>query len=125
MEKHSIYKQLWFPLSLELLATAVFVLTVWTAQTTHSTSVTIAGFKVDASSTLTLLSVSQGVLSSLITAILSSLFEAMQWTLTARENGLTSISLLGISPTTGVIGCLRIILSRRCRLAERLWPLLR
>jgi hypothetical protein len=38
---------------------------------------------------------------------------------------LASVALLGISPTTGILGCLRIIFSRRCRLSDRIWPFLR
>ncbi|KAL3477565.1 hypothetical protein BJX99DRAFT_257378 [Aspergillus californicus] len=119
------YSQLWFPVLLEVLATAIFVLIAWIAQTTWSPAVTIAGYTVDSSQTLTLLSAFQGLLSTLVTAVLSSVFELIQWFLTARDNGLRSIGLLGLSPTTAVIGSMKIIFSRHSRLLDRLWPVLR
>jgi hypothetical protein len=122
---HNIYAQFWFPLFLELLAIAVFVLTAWTARTTHSTKATIAGWRISSASTLALLGIAQGVLSTILTAVLSFLFEVMQWALIRRKDGLASIALLGISPTTGILGCLKIIFSRRCKLSDRIWPLFR
>ncbi|KAL6232432.1 hypothetical protein BDW75DRAFT_242960 [Aspergillus navahoensis] len=125
MRKRYLCSQVWFPLVLELGSTAIFVVTAWIAQTTHAPPMTLGGFTVDASSTLTLLSVLQGLHSVLATFVLSSLFEFMHWTLTARDSGLTSIGLLGLSPTTGALGSVRIIFSKNCRLPDRLWPLLR
>ncbi|KAL3477935.1 hypothetical protein BJX99DRAFT_256904 [Aspergillus californicus] len=125
MGKRGVFEQLMFPFVLQLLATVVFVLTAWIAQTTHSTTVTIGRFTLDSSWTLALLSVFQGLLSTILTVVLSSLFELIHWTMTARRDGVRSISLLGLSPTTGALGSLRIIFSKRCRLVDRLWPLLR
>ncbi|KAL4994396.1 hypothetical protein BDV10DRAFT_189064 [Aspergillus recurvatus] len=125
MRKRDLYSQVWFPLVLELGSTAIFVVTAWIAQTTHSPRVTIGGVTIDSSSTLTMLSFFQGLHSALATSVLSSLFEFVHWTLTARDNGLTSIGLLGLSPTTGALGSVRIIFSKSRRLPDRIWPLLR
>ncbi|KAL2852043.1 hypothetical protein BJY01DRAFT_244659 [Aspergillus pseudoustus] len=117
--------QTWLPILLEVLSTVVFILTAWIAKSTHTPRVALAGFIIDSSSTLTLLSIFSGLLSTLLTIVLSCIFELIHWALTVREDGLSSIGLLGLSPTTGIMGSLTIIFTRRLRATDRLWPLLR
>ncbi|KAL4939924.1 hypothetical protein BDV06DRAFT_197802 [Aspergillus oleicola] len=125
MEKRNIYSQLLFPFLLEILSITIFALTVWIARTTLTMQMSILGLTINSSSILTLLSISQAIQSVLITTILFSLFEALNWTLIGRETGLSSISAIGLSPTTGVIGAIKIIFSRCSQFPDRVWPLLR
>ncbi|KAL3481487.1 hypothetical protein BJX99DRAFT_253411 [Aspergillus californicus] len=126
MGKHNLYSQIWFPFFLELLSITVFVLTTWIAQTTlELTPRTFLGFRIGSSSILTLLSITNALQSILISTILFSLFDAINWTLIGRGKGFSSIGVLGLSPTTGFFGSVRILFSRCSRLSHRLWPLLR
>ncbi|KAL4789329.1 hypothetical protein BDV19DRAFT_395148 [Aspergillus venezuelensis] len=124
MVKHKYYSQLWYPAVLELLSVTIFVLTACIAQATFTLS-SILGYTVDSGSVLTLLSIFQGLQSIMVTAILFGLFEILHWVLMARDIGLPSISAIGLSPTTGPIGALRVLFSRCSELPDRLWPLLR
>ncbi|KAL3443429.1 hypothetical protein BJX65DRAFT_311930 [Aspergillus insuetus] len=117
--------QTWFLVLLEMLSTVIFILTAWIAKSTHTPRVALAGFIIDSSSTLTLLSILSGLLSTLLTLVLACVFELIHWALTVRDDGLSSVSLLGLSPTTGIMGSLTIIFTRRLRAVDRLWPLLR
>ncbi|KAL3458892.1 hypothetical protein BJX64DRAFT_291799 [Aspergillus heterothallicus] len=119
------FSQTWLPILLEVVSTAVFILTAWIAKSTHTPRVALAGFVIDSSSTLTLLSIFSGILSTLLTVVLACVFELIHWALTVRDDGLSSIALLGLSPTTGIMGSLTIIFTRGLQATDRLWPLLR
>ncbi|KAL4876794.1 hypothetical protein BJY04DRAFT_222803 [Aspergillus karnatakaensis] len=114
MGKRNLYSQIWFPFLLELLSIAVFVLTAWIAQTTLELTpkTSFLGFTIDSSTIITLLSITNGLQAVLISTILFSLFEAINWTLIGRGNGCSSVGVLGLSPTTGFLGSVRIVFSR-------------
>jgi hypothetical protein len=42
-----------------------------------------------------------------------------------RQHGLSSVGLLGLSPTTGIMGSLTIIFTQQLRTVDRFWPFLR
>jgi hypothetical protein len=42
-----------------------------------------------------------------------------------RHDGLSSLGLLGLSPTTGIMGSLAIIFTRQLRAVDRLRPFFR
>ncbi|KAL4904201.1 hypothetical protein BDW74DRAFT_179291 [Aspergillus multicolor] len=118
MGKRNLYSQIWLPFLLELLSITIFVLTAWIAQTTLQLTprTSILGYTINASSILTLLSITNGLQSILTSTILA---------LIGRDKGFSSIGVLGLSPTTGFFGVLRIFFSRCSRFLDRLWPLLR
>jgi hypothetical protein len=81
-------------------------------------------FIIDSSLTLTLLSIFSGLLLTLFTIVLASVFELIHWALTVRQHGLSLVGLLGLSPTTGIMGSLTIIFNWRLRAVDKLWPFL-
>jgi hypothetical protein len=108
------------------LATTIFALTAAFAKASISVDSTsaprhILGF----SSTLAVLRVLQGITSTVTALVLGQTLELLQWTLSSRESGLRLLSLLSISPTTGILGMLEIIRRRAPKAADRFWALLR
>ncbi|KIW23718.1 hypothetical protein, variant [Cladophialophora immunda] len=113
-------------IALVTLTTGVFVVTAWFAQATFSVS-SVSNLNsslarmldVNISSTLTILRSLQAVLSVLATSILLKSFEMVQWALAAREDGVGSLCLLGLSPTSSILGTLQLVCSRRARWMDR------
>jgi hypothetical protein len=110
------------------LATALFVAVAWFANATISdTSYTRTrnfiktALHVDVGDTLTILSVLQGLLAFLMGMMLDSILELIQWSLMGRKQGLDLLSILALSPSTGVSGTLGILLCRTSGLQDRLW----
>lgn len=74
---------------------------------------------VDVSNTLTILRLLQGVLSLCTTFVLLRAFEILQWALSGRKDGVRALLLLGLSPTTGVVGTTGLIFSRQVQWKDR------
>ena len=130
------------PLLLTVLSSALFGITAWFTQATFSTTTANAAgggsggsgsakrmlgrlLKVQFGSSLAILRVLQGLLSTTTTMGLMKVFELIQWALTGRHQGLRCLSLLSLSPSTGLKGTLGIIFSRQARFADRLWGSMR
>lgn len=60
------------------------------------------------------------MLSVCSTAVLLTTFDLIQWALTSRDNGVSSLCLLGLSPTSGYLGTLGLAFSRHARWTDRL-----
>ena len=75
---------------------------------------------IDVSSTLTILRLLEGVLSICSAIILLKSFENLQWTFSSRANGVSSLCLLGLSPTSDSLGTLGLVFSRHARWTDRL-----
>lgn len=127
-----------------LFTAAIFAVTAWFAQTTfsvssidnarsgsvlfisfcnpranNSTSCSSALF-LGVSSTLTILRLLEGVLSACSTTVLLTSFGFIQWALTSRDDGVSSLCLLGLSPSSGYLGTLGLAASRHSRVVDRL-----
>jgi hypothetical protein len=81
--------------------------------------------KLDISTTLAVLRTSQGALSTFTALAISDTFVLLQWKRIASPTGLSCLNLLALSPTTGHLGTLSLVLSSVTRLPTRLWALLR
>lgn len=77
-------------------------------------------FHVDVSSTLTILRLLEGVLSLCTLTVLNKTFETLQWTLSDRDRGVRLLTLLGMSPTSGVFGTIALAFSRHSKPMDRL-----
>jgi len=109
-------------------ATATFIVTAWFANATFSGESSARTFRVlkdvlhiDVRNTLTVLSILQGVLSFLMGIVLDDVLELVQWSLMGRAQGLQTLSILGLSPTTGAAGTLGIVFSRMANKTNRIW----
>ncbi|KAF2464221.1 uncharacterized protein BDR25DRAFT_159442, partial [Lindgomyces ingoldianus] len=103
--------------STALLSITVFAFALW--------YVVYRVLKVDIGSTLAVLRVTQGVLSTLTTIGLMNALEMLQWGLAGRNHGLDSSVFLGLSPTTHISGVFRIVISRRSKWTARAGGLVR
>ncbi|OCT52480.1 hypothetical protein CLCR_09860 [Cladophialophora carrionii] len=74
-------------------------------------------------STVAVLRILQGLTSVLTTWVLSETLDLVQWTLVGREKGLRLLSLLSISPATGLSGMFMMIFL--AKLPERAWAMAR
>lgn len=115
-------------LLLALFTSAIFVLTAWYAQATFSDETTTAFrrslariFKVEVGSALAILRTLQGVLTTLSTIALFKAFELVQWALVGQEKGVDVLKLLGVSPSTGLLGTMGVVLNGRSRVSDKLW----
>lgn len=81
--------------------------------------------KIDASTTLSVVRTSQGILSAAMTLILSNAFELLQGSLMTDPAGLPYLNMLALSPATGVMGLFKLLFSENVSLSTRLWVLLR
>jgi len=81
--------------------------------------------KLDASTSLAVVRVLQGLLATLSFSDLWASFESFQWHLTNRPEGLGYVSALALSPITTLPGTLRILGSKPADLKSRLWALLK
>ncbi|ORY14471.1 hypothetical protein BCR34DRAFT_560515, partial [Clohesyomyces aquaticus] len=82
-------------------------------------------FKIDIGSTLAVLRIAQGVLSTLTTIGLLRALEMLQWGLAGRKHGLAGSAFLSLSPTTHILGVIRIVLSRLSNWSARGWSVIR
>ena len=109
-----------------LLATALFVLTSWfaratfTAKTSARTSQVFKDvFHIDIGDTLTILAILSSVMTRVITIALDSVFESIQWSLISQSKGASILSILAVSPTTGVMGTAGILVGKTTDLMAR------
>ena len=119
-------------LALALAATALFAVTAWFAASTFSDKpgnqadyIFQSHFKISFSSTVTVLRVLQGLTSISTAAAVAGSFERMQWTLASRDRGLRLLSFLGLSPTTGIFGTVKLVFGRKEQNSDRAWAAFR
>jgi hypothetical protein len=119
-------------LALALAATALFAVTAWFAASTFSDKpenqanyIFQSHFKISFSSTVTVLRVLQGLTSISTAAAVAGSFEQMQWTLASRDRGLRLLSFLGLSPTTGIFGTVKLVFGRKEQNSDRAWAAFR
>src|SRR6266536_5313410 len=115
-------------LLLALFTSLGFVLTAWYAQAIYSDETKTAFqrflariYKVEVGSALTILRILQGALTTLSTIALFKAFELVQWALVGQEKGVNALRLLGVSPSTGLLGTIGVVLNRRSRVSDKLW----
>ncbi len=103
-------------------------MTAWYAQAIYSDETKTAFqrflariYKVEVGSALTILRILQGALTTLSTIALFKAFELVQWALVGQEKGVNALRLLGVSPSTGLLGTIGVVLNRRSRVSDKLW----
>ena len=79
----------------------------------------------DVSTTLTLVRVLQGLLTTAATVLLSQSFSYIQWGFTSDAKGASYIAQLALSPTTTVWGMIRLITHWSSGLRPRFWAFFR
>ncbi|KAH8887977.1 hypothetical protein GQ53DRAFT_826549 [Thozetella sp. PMI_491] len=79
----------------------------------------------DANSGLGVIRVLQGILTLLSYNSATGSLELLQWCLVSREQGRRYSTFLVLSPATGLLAILRILVSRSTILVDRLWALLK
>lgn len=104
-----------------LLAATILILIAYFAQATFDSS---PGW-LDASNTLTLLTVLLAVSTVLLTSAVHQAFELIQWTAIGDVRGTTLLVILAISPTTSLLGVLRVLMHRQADLKARFGAILR
>lgn len=72
------------------------------------------------SSTLAILRLLEGLLSLCANLVLTKTFETLQWTLSNRPEGLSLLSLLGLSPTSGYFGTLALTFGKYSSFSNRI-----
>jgi hypothetical protein len=119
-------------LFLAVLTTGIFGLTAWYANAAFSAELANSAtnalhtiFSIEVGSAIAILRILQGLLATLTTVALSNAFEAIQWALVSNGNGINCLQLLGISPVTGVMGTLGLIIDTQSRIIDRSWAFLR
>lgn len=117
---------------LAALSTGTFTLTVWYADAAFSAELTIHAakavnklFRIEFGSAIAILRILQGLLATLTTASLYNAFEIVQWAHISDQDGAECLRVLGISPSTGVIGTLGLLVDRQARMVDRGWSSLR
>ncbi|KAF2659788.1 hypothetical protein K491DRAFT_622242 [Lophiostoma macrostomum CBS 122681] len=115
-----------------VVATALFAVTAWFAQSAFTPAAAVSAsnalahmFKVDTGDALAILRVMQGITSTCTTMGMTVAFELTQWALAGRPEGIPFMRFLGIAPTTTFVGILAIVMSRVTDLVDRLWSILR
>jgi hypothetical protein len=126
---HKPISQLTFLLSVTILATGLFIFTIWFAQATFSSvklsSIQNAFKYVTIGNTLGILRTSQEITSVLTGYALNSAFEIVQWTWAGGNNGMPLLSFLALSPSTSVLGVTGIALSKSSRTTDRMLSIMR
>lgn len=104
------------------------MLTAWYAQAIFSDEQTTSFqrflariFKVEVGSALAILRILQGALTTSSTIALFKAFELVQWALVGQEKGVDALRLLGVSPSTGLLGTMGVVLNGRSRVGDKLW----
>ncbi|KAF2464867.1 uncharacterized protein BDR25DRAFT_318859 [Lindgomyces ingoldianus] len=101
-----------------LLLTSLFAITIWFSQLTFPTNDERKSSdhqhqtRVPFSSALTVLRFLQGLTSTCTTFVLLQTFEMLEWTLASRNGGLMLLNFLSLSPTTGFLGILWLLLKK-------------
>jgi hypothetical protein len=115
-------------LALAITPTALFAVTAWFAASTFSgkpgnqaNHILQSHLKISFSSTVTVLRVLQGLTSTFTAAAVAQSFEGIQWTLASRDHGLRLLSFLGLSPTTGIFGAIKLVFGRKEQRSDRAW----
>ncbi|EXJ61433.1 uncharacterized protein A1O5_11749 [Cladophialophora psammophila CBS 110553] len=75
---------------------------------------------IDISNTLTILRLLEGVLSVYTSAVMLRACELLQWSLSSRRDGVDALRLLGLSPTTGILGKIGLTFSKHASWKDRL-----
>lgn len=78
-----------------------------------------SSFHLSTSSTLTILRLLQGLLSTCSVFVLLQAFELLTWASISRNSGSRILHLLGLSPTTGILGTCSIGLSKHAKWVDR------
>ncbi|KAK4445350.1 hypothetical protein QBC34DRAFT_441760 [Podospora aff. communis PSN243] len=111
-----VWRRVGWQLVLLLLSSTLFVaivlvvqLTVWAEQQSDQGLPLDDRLKLDVSVTLAILRVLQGVLSALLTISMARALLFLQWSLICRPEGLSYLSLLSLSGSTGSWGLFRIM----------------
>ncbi|GAB7354876.1 hypothetical protein MBLNU459_g5518t1 [Dothideomycetes sp. NU459] len=119
-------------LALVLATTALFALTAWFAASTfqgkpgnQANHILQTHLKLSFSSTVVILRVLQGLTSALTAAAVAQSFEGIEWALASRDRGVRLLSFLGISPTTGIIGAVKLLFGDQVRPSDRMWAVSR
>ena len=113
-------------LALAIASTTLFAVTVWFAASTFSgkpgdqaNHIFQSHLKISFSSTVTILRILQGLTSTFTAAAVAQTFEGIQWTLASRGGGLRLLSFLGLSPSTGIFGAVKLVFGRTEQLSDR------
>ncbi|KAF2470127.1 uncharacterized protein BDR25DRAFT_152192, partial [Lindgomyces ingoldianus] len=113
-----------------IISTILFAFALWYVQAAFSAETAIwtrqalnRVFKIDVGSTLAVLRITQGILSTCTTIGLMRALEMLQWGLAGRHHGLEGSTFLGLSPTTHLLGVFRISISRISKWPARAWGL--
>ncbi|PMD53218.1 uncharacterized protein K444DRAFT_703764, partial [Hyaloscypha bicolor E] len=121
-----------FLLFLAVLTTGIFGLTAWYANaafssqlTNNATNTLHAIFNIEVGSVIAVLRILQGLLATLTTVALSNAFGPIQWALISDGKSIKCPQLLGISPATGAMGVLGLLVDTQSRAVERSWAFLR
>lgn len=121
-----------FLIFLAVLTTGIFGLTAWYANAAFSSQLTNNAtktlhtiFNIEVGSAIAVLRILQGLLATLTAVALSNAFGLVQWALTSDGKSIKCLQLLGISPATGVMGVLGLLVDTQSRAVERSWAFLR
>ncbi|KAI0872377.1 hypothetical protein GGS24DRAFT_18477 [Hypoxylon argillaceum] len=124
--------EVWLQICLGVVTIGLFAVIIvlvqasFAAQTRSDSNQALASIdKINMSLTLGILRLSQGILSALTTFLLDESFQFLQWTLISSKKGLSYASILGMSPTTGVLGMISLITSPLAKGTSIVWALLR
>lgn len=124
--------EVWLQICLGVVTIGLFAVIIvlvqasFAAQTRSDSNQALASIdKINMSLTLGILRLSQGILSALTTFLLDESFQFLQWTLISSKKGLSYASILGMSPTTGVLGMISLITSPLAKGTSIFWALLR
>ncbi|KAI1121597.1 hypothetical protein F5Y10DRAFT_271913 [Nemania abortiva] len=105
---------------------ALVVQSTLTAKWTSDHDLSLSSIqKLDASTIIAILRVSQAVLSTLTSFALDDSFQVVQWALISRPKGLSYASVAALSPTTGALGMIRIVVSSTAGGSSKVWTLLK
>jgi len=131
-KESSGFANLWLQLLSSVIALALFAVVVLFVQATPSAQwrsdhrVSLSDLdKKDVSTTLGVLRLAQGVLAAITASALTEAFVFLQWKLMTSPEGLSYHSLLGLSPTTGNLGTMALIIAAAPKLPSKLWALMR
>ncbi|KAI9158772.1 hypothetical protein HJFPF1_06770 [Paramyrothecium foliicola] len=104
----------------------VFVETSYTAEDKSRQNLALSPIlKTDVSTMITVLRASQGILSTLATMLLNEAFVGIQWAQISSSHGLPYLSLLALSPTTGLAGVGELIKARAVKKTTKIWAISR
>jgi hypothetical protein len=111
----------WTTLLSALFSLGLLGIIVGTAQVYVGLSGTRSQF--DASAMLTTLSILQFLLTTFTASAVSQILECLQWKFISSTSETSAFKLLGISPTTGYLGSLKIASFSSVRSSDRCWSI--